>query len=87
VAVFGRAFASLLMMGAFCCGRDVRRKDRPFRRHLTKRSVAPMMLQKPPAATEKSKEEKRFARADRNDDGKIVLAPMPSRRPAHSSRI
>jgi hypothetical protein len=35
-----------------------------------------MMLQKPPAATEKSKEEKRFARADRNDDGKIVLAEL-----------
>ena len=30
-------------------------------------------LTEPPAATEKSKEEKRFARADKDKDGKIVL--------------
>lgn len=30
----------------------------------------------PPAATEKSKEEKRFGRADRDKDGKITLAEL-----------
>jgi hypothetical protein len=31
---------------------------------------------RPPEATEKSKEEKRFARADRNDDGRITVAEL-----------
>ena len=31
---------------------------------------------KAPEATEKSKEEKRFARADKNDDGRITLAEL-----------
>ena len=31
---------------------------------------------RPPEASEKSKEEKRFARADRNDDGRIALAEL-----------
>ncbi|MGN6156354.1 MAG: EF-hand domain-containing protein [Sphingomicrobium sp.] len=38
-----------------------------------------MLFQKPaeaPAATAKSKEEKRFARADRDNDGKIVLGEL-----------
>jgi hypothetical protein len=30
----------------------------------------------PPSASERSKEEKRFARADRNDDGKVMLAEL-----------
>jgi hypothetical protein len=30
----------------------------------------------PPQASEKSKEEKRFARADRNEDGRITLAEL-----------
>ncbi|MEA2999351.1 MAG: hypothetical protein QOH04_3053 [Sphingomonadales bacterium] len=30
----------------------------------------------PPSASEKSKEEKRFARADRNEDGKVMLAEL-----------
>ena len=37
----------------------------------------------PPEATEKTKEEKRFARADRNDDGRITAAELlePRRKP------
>jgi glycine/D-amino acid oxidase-like deaminating enzyme len=33
-------------------------------------------LSLPPSASEKSKEEKRFARADRNEDGKVALAEL-----------
>ncbi|MFL6859057.1 MAG: EF-hand domain-containing protein [Allosphingosinicella sp.] len=33
-------------------------------------------LSLPPSASEKSKEEKRFARADRNDDGRVLLAEL-----------
>src|SRR4051812_1945188 len=33
-------------------------------------------LSLPPSASEKSKEEKRFARADRNEDGKLMLAEL-----------
>lgn len=35
--------------------------------------LQPKTPETPPAAPEKSREEKRFARADRNDDGRIVL--------------
>lgn len=46
----------------------------------------PMVLQpigEAPAADPKSKEEKRFARADKNDDGRITLAELvePRRKP------
>jgi hypothetical protein len=41
-----------------------------------KAASAPMLLQNPPAATEKSKEQKRFDRADRNNDGKIGLPEL-----------
>jgi len=44
------------------------------------RKPGPAMLlkapAKPPEATEKSREEKRFARADRDNDGKIMLAEL-----------
>lgn len=33
-------------------------------------------LSLPPSASEKSKEEKRFARADRNEDGRVLLAEL-----------
>lgn len=40
-------------------------------------------LATPPAAPEKSREEKRFARADKDDDGRITLAELlePRRKP------
>jgi hypothetical protein len=74
------AFASLLMTtGAFLL----------WQGHAEERSELPpppgkvespaMLLQKPkdpPASTEKSREEKRFARADRDDDGRIKLAEL-----------
>jgi hypothetical protein len=34
--------------------------------------LRPLPVEEPPAATAKSKEEKRFARADRDDDGRIT---------------
>ena len=37
-------------------------------------------LPEPPEASPKSREEKRFARADRNDDGRIALAELTSPR-------
>ena len=36
----------------------------------------PAEVAQPPEATEKSKEEKRFARADKDDDGRITLAEL-----------
>ena len=39
-------------------------------------SLPPRTLPEPPEATPKSREEKRFARADRNDDGRILLAEL-----------
>ena len=39
-------------------------------------SEAPAEVQRPPEATEKSREEKRFARADKDDDGRITLEEL-----------
>jgi hypothetical protein len=38
--------------------------------------LRPQPLPEPPAASEKTKEEKRFARADRDDDGRITRAEL-----------
>ena len=38
--------------------------------------VQPQTLPEPPAASEKTKEQKRFARADKDDDGRITRAEM-----------
>ena len=38
--------------------------------------LQPQTLPEPPAASEKTKEEKRFARADKDDDGRITRAEL-----------
>jgi hypothetical protein len=38
--------------------------------------LQPRSLPEPPAASEKTKEEKRFARADKDDDGRITRAEL-----------
>lgn len=45
--------------------------------------LKPEPLATPPAASEKTKEEKRFARADRDDDGRITRAELlePRKKP------
>lgn len=45
--------------------------------------LKPKPLAVPPAASEKTKEEKRFARADRDDDGRITRAELlePRKKP------
>ena len=45
--------------------------------------LQPRSLPEPPAASDKTKEEKRFARADKDDDGRITRAELlePRRKP------
>ena len=45
--------------------------------------LQPQKVEMPPAAPEKSREEKRFARADRDDDGRITRTELlePRRKP------
>jgi hypothetical protein len=43
---------------------------------LSKASSLPGSLPEPPEATPKSREEKRFARADKDDDGRITAAEL-----------
>ncbi len=74
------ALASFLMLsGAFLLWQG-RAEDGPALPAPPEKPMAPAMLlekpAKPPAATPKSREEKRFARADRDDDGKIILAEL-----------
>ena len=74
------AVASFLMItGAFLLWQG-HAEERSALPPAPEKAAAPaMLLQKPaspPASTPKSREEKRFARADRDDDGKIVLAEL-----------
>ena len=72
----------LLMTGAFLLwqGRAERSRDLPPpRRSLALEQRPPMTLSPIPQAPEadpKSKEEKRFARADKDEDGRITLAEL-----------
>ena len=74
------ALASFLMItGAFLLWQG-RAEDGPKLPPPPSKSAAPaMVVQKPeapPEATPKSREQKRFDRADRDNDGKIVLAEL-----------
>lgn len=74
------ALASFLMLtGAFLLWQG-RAEEGPKLPPAPPKSPTPaMVIQKPvtaPEATEKSREEKRFDRADRDNDGKIVLAEL-----------
>jgi hypothetical protein len=72
----GALAAFLMITGAFLLWQG-RAEDGPALPEAPdKPASAPMLLQKPPAASEKSREEKRFARADRDDDGRITLAEL-----------
>jgi hypothetical protein len=52
---------------------------RPYKASFLKQSL-PAEMEEPPAADAKTKEEKRFARADKDDDGKIAREEMLSPR-------
>lgn len=84
----GAASALFLVTGAFLLWQGQAQEPEPF--HATPppatllapgQALAP--IPQAPSADPKSKEEKRFARADKNDDGRITLAELiePRRKP------
>ncbi len=57
-------------------GRANKAEALPMPPPLSKASSLPGSLPEPPEATPKSREEKRFARADKDDDGRITAAEL-----------
>jgi hypothetical protein len=81
----GRFFAGvgsalLLVMAGFFVWKSWAQSDNPIPPAPAPRQagVTPLLqdMPQPPAASEKTKEEKRFARADKDDDGRITRAEM-----------
>ncbi|HEY0113745.1 MAG TPA: EF-hand domain-containing protein [Allosphingosinicella sp.] len=81
----GVASALLLVVGGFFLWKSRAEAEDPIPPAPRAAAVAPASFlvpqregrpPQPPAASEKSKEEKRFARADKNDDGRITLAEL-----------
>lgn len=82
----GAAACLLMMTAAFLIwqGRAETRSDLPpAPRMAINQGAAMAAIPEAPEADAKSKEEKRFNRADKNEDGKIVLAELvePRRKP------
>ena len=82
----GAAACFLMMTAAFLIwqGRAERRSDLPPAPKMAiNRGAAIAAIPEAPEADAKSKEEKRFDRADKNEDGKITLAELvePRRKP------
>ena len=76
--VSGLASALLLVAAGFFIWKSQAESDDPV--PPAPRAVAsasgPAEVAQPPEATEKSKEEKRFARADKDEDGRITLEEL-----------
>ena len=76
--VAGVASALLLVAAGFFILKSSAQADDPIPEapQAVASEASPAEVQRPPEATEKSKEENRFARADKDDDGRITLEEL-----------
>ena len=77
-AIAGLVSCLLLIIGAVLLwqGRADKAEALPMPPPSSKASSLPGSLPEPPEATAKSREQKRFARADKDDDGRITSAEL-----------
>jgi hypothetical protein len=76
--VAGVASALLLVAAGFFILKSRAQADDPIPEapHAVAGEASPAEVPRPPEATEKSKEEKRFARADKDENGRITLEEL-----------